>query len=249
MKISIVTVSFNGAGEVGKTIDSVLRQELKFPGDSIEYWIIDGKSTDGTVDVALTYSNRMQEKGIAYHVLSETDHGIYDGMNKGARLSTGDMIGFLNCGDTYEADTLAKVLKSFREQNCDILVGNLRIYKSNGNSFIKKSRLRKYQTSRDWNHPTTFVRTELMQSNPFLNKGIHDDYGFYLKMVRQGRKIICVNEVLANFYMGGVSNKKSLKMAIKRVKDRYFYCYRNNGYSRWYLFECVAIEAAKMILG
>ena len=79
--------------------------------------------------------------------------------------------------------------------------------------------------------------------------GIHDDYGFFLQMKRQGRRIATVDRVLAGFSMGGASSKKSLKAAGKRIMDRYRYCYRINGYSRWYMVECIAIEAAKMILG
>ena len=249
MKISIVTVSFNDKNVIDRTINSVLQQETDSPEDSIEYWILDAKSIDGTVHTAMEYSNRMKDKGIAYHVLSENDFGIYDGMNKGARLSTGDVIGFLNCGDTYEAGGLKSVFRIFREQRCDLMVGSIRIHKSNGVSFIKRSRLRKYQTSRDWNHPASFVRTELLRKYPYLNKGIHDDYGFYLKMVRQGRKIICVDEVLANFYMGGISNKKSMGLAIRRVKDRYLYCYRCNGFSRLYIFDCILMEIVKFLIG
>lgn len=79
--------------------------------------------------------------------------------------------------------------------------------------------------------------------------GIHDDYGFYLQMQRQKRRIVTVDEVLATFYMGGASNHKSLQAAKRRIMDRYRYCYRINGYSRWYLLECIAIEAAKLLLG
>ena len=114
---------------------------------------------------------------------------------------------------------------------------------------MKRARTRKFQTSRDWNHPTTFVKAECYKKYPFRQLGIHDDYGFFLQMRKQGRQIVTVDQVLANFHMGGASNHKDLKAAKKRIRDRYLYCYRINGYSRWYLIECVAIEAAKMILG
>ena len=120
---------------------------------------------------------------------------------------------------------------------------------SHRNSFVKKARLRSFQTSRDWNHPTTFVRAEVYKANPFRNLGIHDDYGFFLQMKSQNRKIVTVDKVLAHVRMGGASNRKNLKAAKKRIMDRYKYCYRVNGYSRLYMIECVAIEAAKMILG
>ena len=77
----------------------------------------------------------------------------------------------------------------------------------------------------------------------------YDDYGFFLQMKKQKRNIVVVDKVLANFRMGGASNQKNFKAAKKRIRDRYQYCYRINGYSRWYLLECVAIEVAKMVLG
>ena len=70
-----------------------------------------------------------------------------------------------------------------------------------------------------------------------------------MQMRRQGRRIATVDEVLADFAMGGASNRKDWKAAGRRIMDRYRYCYRINGYSRLYILECVAIEAAKMLLG
>lgn len=245
MKISIITVAYNSENCIARTIESVLAQTY----DNIEYWIIDGKSSDRTVEIAESYRTAFAAKGISYTIISEPDNGIYDAMNKGIRLATGDVIGLLNSDDTYEPQALQTVVETFDRTNCELMYADIRIHKPDGSSFIKKARLRKFETSRDWNHPTTFVRAEVYKANPFRNLGIHDDYGFFLQMKRQGRRIVTVDKVLANFKMGGASNKKSLKAAIKRIRDRYQYCYRINSYSRWYLIECVAIEAAKMILG
>ena len=170
-------------------------------------------------------------------------------MNKGIRLATGDIIGILNSDDTYEPDTLETVAETFAREHCDLMYANIRMHKTDGSTFIKKARMRRFETSRDWNHPTTFVRADLYKANPFRNLGIHDDYGFFLQMKKQKRNIVIVDKVLANFRMGGASNHKDFKAARKRIRDRYKYCYRINGYSRWYLIECVAIEAAKMVLG
>ena len=89
MKVSIITVSYNSEKTIAHTIESVLAQTY----DDIEYWIIDGKSSDGSVALAESYCNAMEQKGIIYHILSEPDGGIYDAMNKGIRLATGDVIG------------------------------------------------------------------------------------------------------------------------------------------------------------
>ena len=244
MKISVVTVAYNSEKGIGKTIESVLRQSW----EDVEYLIIDGKSSDRTVEIAESYRNALEEKGIMYQIVSEPDNGIYDAMNKGIRMASGDVIGLLNSEDTYEPCALQTVAETFARTDCELMFANIRIHKPDGSSFVKRARQRRFQTSRDWNHPTTFVRADVYKANPFRNLGIHDDYGFYLQMRRQNRRIVTVDEVLADFRMGGASNRKSLKAAGKRIMDRYKYCYRINGYSRWYLAECVFIEAVKMIV-
>lgn len=244
MKISVVTVAYNSEKGIGKTIESVLRQSW---GD-VEYLIIDGKSSDRTVEIAESYRNALEEKGIVYQIVSEPDNGIYDAMNKGIRMASGDVIGLLNSEDTYEPCALQTVAETFARTDCELMFANIRIHKPDGSSFVKRARQRRFQTSRDWNHPTTFVRADVYKANPFRNLGIHDDYGFYLQMRRQNRRIVTVDEVLADFRMGGASNRKNLKAAGKRIMDRYKYCYRINGYSRWYLAECVFIEAVKMLV-
>lgn len=248
MKISVITVVYNGENSIGDTIESMLGQELP-GGMETEYLIIDGASSDETVARAESCLQKLEQKNISCRIISEPDSGIYDAMNKGIRLATGDVIGLLNSGDKYEPDTLRTVAETFEREGCELMFANIRIIRHDGSSFIKKARLRGFQTSRDWNHPTTFVKAEVYKANPFRNMGIHDDYGFYLQMRSQGRKIVTVDKVLAEFSMGGASSKKDFKAAAKRIMDRYRYCYRLNGYSRWYIVECVAIETAKMILG
>lgn len=243
--VSIVTVTYNSEKTLGITMESVLTQTY----DRIEYLIIDGASADGTVSLAESYRERMEQKGICLRIVSEPDSGIYDAMNKGIQLAEGDIIGILNSNDWYEPDTVETVVKEFAQENCDLLFANIRMHKRDGSSFVKKARIRSFQTSRDWNHPTMFVRADVYKSHPFRNKGIHDDYGCYLQIAKEGYRMITLDKVLANFRMGGVSNHKSLKEAVQRIKDRYRWCYRVNGYSRWYLLECIAIEAAKMLLG
>lgn len=252
MKITIITITYNSEKTIARTMESVLSQSMleKSNGeDSVEYLLIDGKSSDTTVAVAESFRSRMEAKSIELRILSEKDKGIYDAMNKGIRQATGDVIGILNSDDWYEKETLQTVADTFRRENCDLMFANIRMHRADGSTFVKKARLRSFQTSRDWNHPTTFVKASLYKAHPFKMLGIHDDYGFYLEVRKAGAKIITVDQVLADFTMGGASNHKSLKEAGKRIKERYLYCYRINGYSRWYLIECIAIEAAKWLLG
>ena len=244
-KASIITVTYNSKAMLGVTVESVLRQTFS----GIEYLIIDGASEDGTVELAESYRRRMEEKGIDFRIVSEKDEGIYDAMNKGIRLATGGIIGIINSGDWYEPDAVETAERELRNNRCDLMFADIRIHKADGASFVKKARLRRFQTSRDWNHPTMFVRADVYKSHPFRCKGIHDDYGCYLQLKKEGFRVAAVDKILANFRMGGISNRKSLKEAVRRIRDRYRWCYRVNGYSRWYLAECVAIEAVKMLLG
>ena len=255
MKITIITVTYNSEQSVETAIRSVLGQSIlrtmpdKAEDIQLEYLIIDGDSKDATIARAEAFRSDFEKAGAEYRIISEPDGGIYDAMNKGIRLATGDIIGILNSDDWYEPDALETVVQTFGETDCDLMFANIRMHKADGSTFVKKARQRKFQTSRDWNHPTTFVKADLYKQYPFVNLGIHDDYGFYLKMRKLNKRIVTVDKVLADFCMGGASNHKSMKAAVKRIRERYMYCYRINGYSRWYLAECILIEAAKMILG
>lgn len=244
-KVSIITVTHNSEKMIRQTMESVCGQTCP----AAEYIIIDGDSVDRTVEIAEDFRADMEAKGTNLRIVSEPDEGIYDAMNKGIRMAAGDIIGILNSGDWYEPDAVETVIKEFRRTGCDLLFSDIRLHRENGSSFVKKARLRGFETSRDWNHPTMFVKADVYKSHPFRMKGIHDDYGCYLQIKKEGYKIITVDKILANFRMGGVSNRRSFKEAAGRIRDRYRWCYRANGYSRWYLAECVVIEMAKWILG
>lgn len=243
--VTIITIAYNSEAYIEATIESVLVQSYT----CLEYLIIDGASSDKTVEVSGKYRGALEAKGIIYRIISEPDQGIYDAMNKGIRLASGKLIGILNSGDWYEPDAVENAVRVYRKTGCDLLYGDIRIHRQDGSTFVKKAVKRNFQTSRDWNHPTMFVKSELYKRYPFRCKGIHDDYGFYLQMLAMGKKIEIVSRVMADFRMGGASNRKSFCAATRRIRDRYKWCYRINGYSRWYIVECVLIEAAKMILG
>ena len=242
--VTIVTVAFNSEKTIEKTIKSVLNQT--YP--KIEYLIIDGKSGDQTVEIAKTYEEQALKKGYSYRIVSEKDRGIYDAMNKGIALAKGGIMGFINSDDWYEKDAVALSVKTMLKKQCDITFGDIAIHKADGSRIVKRAKLSRYETSRHWNHPTMFVKTSVYRDFPFRQKGIHDDYGAYLAMKKAGKKVEAVHRVLANFSMGGASNKRSLKLSVKRIKDRYG-CYRDNGYGRWYFLECILMEAGKFILG
>lgn len=120
MKVSIITVCYNSERTIRQTIESVINQDC----EDIEYIVIDGGSTDGTVDIIEEYSDRI------VYWCSEKDNGIYDAMNKGIGKSTGDIIAFMNSDDFYyDSNVLKKVVLCFENYNADIVYGDfLRIY-------------------------------------------------------------------------------------------------------------------------
>ena len=108
LKISIITVVFNAEGTISRCIESVLQQTY----DNVEYIIIDGASTDETIPIINQYRHRLS------HILSEPDKGIYDAMNKGIKLATGDIIGMLNADDVFaDFNILSNVALAFIQQN------------------------------------------------------------------------------------------------------------------------------------
>lgn len=240
-KISVITVSYNSEETIAETIEHVLNQAY----DNYEYLIMDGQSADNTIAVADSFKEKFAEKGIAYTIVSEKDDGIYDAMNKGIAISSGDIVGIINSDDYYNYDALKKVAKFYSETMFDIMYADLRIF-GNGKEYTKKSKLGKKFTTRHWNHPTTFVTRKVYDEIKYANESIYDDLNFMLEARARGYKICVLNEVLANFRLGGVSNKKCLKKCIERVRLRNA-IYKKNG-CKGYRFDNFITEFAKYIL-
>lgn len=242
--ISIITVTFNSEKTLRVAMESVLNQVYS----PKEYFIIDGKSTDNTLGIAKSMMGDFAARGIELKIISEKDNGIYDAMNKGIKMAAGDIIGMINSDDYYETNALQVVADTYVKEKFDVFFADLRMLKEDGSSFIKKSRNRRYSTSRDWNHPTTFITKEMYKNDLYKNDTIHDDYDLILRLKKKGAKIVVVNEVLANFRMNGVSHTRCVKKAIERIKIKYR-IYRQNGYSPFYLFECILVEGGKFLIG
>lgn len=155
MKISIITVVWNNATTIKDAIDSVLNQTYK----DIEYIIIDGASTDGTVEIVQSYGDKIDK------FISEKDKGLYDAMNKGIRLATGNIVGILNSDDFYiEKHVIEKVLKEFEEKNVDSVYADLVFVKpENLDKIVRyydssKCIPDKFQYALYPAHPTFFVK-------------------------------------------------------------------------------------------
>lgn len=240
--VTITTVAYNGEKTLNRAIESVLNQT--YP--NIEYIIKDGLSTDKTVEIAESYRKAFEDKGYIFKVVSSKDNGMYDAINQAIDMASGVLVGNVNSDDYFEPDAVEKMVKLFEETDYDLAYADLRVI--NGEkTFIKKAQLKKFATSRYWNHPTTFIRRSILVNEKYKTESMYDDYDLVLRLRSKGYKFAILNEVVSNFVFGGMSNKKSLKETIKRIKLKKR-MYKNNGYRGLrYWFDSVLIEFAKLI--
>ena len=241
-KFSIITVAYNSAKTIRQTIESVLGQTYT----DLEYIIVDGLSGDGTAAIAREYAPGFADKGMPYRVISEKDSGIFDAMNKGIRLASGELVGLINSDDWYEPYALETVTRAYETVPFDVFYASLRLH-IRDRTLIKRSKWDRLPSTRNWNHPTTFIRKSVYEVHKYACKNDYDDWDLMLRLRKQGYCFVIGEEVLANFRYGGLSTKKDITRIPKRIADRYE-IYRANGYSRLYWLECVAVELAKYII-
>lgn len=190
-KISVVTVCYNAAESIEATMLSVLNQT--YP--EVEYIVIDGGSTDGTVEIIKRYADRLA------CWVSERDRGTYDGMNKGIARATGDFINFMNAGDTFSTPTVLEEFVPAIEEDTTVAFGDW-------NSVIEGKLLKRtpYSMSRmklmtPFCHQAGFVKTDYHKANPFdISFKIAADYNMlYNAYNRDGRKFQYIPVTVANY--------------------------------------------------
>lgn len=203
MRVSIITVCYNAVNTIEQTIKSVLGQSYR----DIEYVIIDGKSTDGTLDILEKYRDKIAG------FVSETDDGIYDAMNKGIRMATGEIVGIINADDWYEPTTVEHVVECFKKERVDIVHGNIRLIEKDG-SIKEAPRMKsmdKLWHSMVIRHPATFVRKIVYEKYGLYNTKykIAADYDFVLRCYAKRVTFFYLNEMLSNFRLTGISSTES----------------------------------------
>jgi glycosyltransferase involved in cell wall biosynthesis len=171
--ITVVTVVRNGEKTLEETILSVINQTYK----NVEYIIVDGASTDGTLEVIKKYEDRID------YWVSEPDKGIYDAMNKGIDLATGEWINFMNSGDEfYQVTTLHDVFLDFLNHNVDIIYGDTLLIFDFGSVIEKVKPFNNIINKMIFNHQSSFVKTILLKKLKFDETlKICGDYNFFYK--------------------------------------------------------------------
>jgi glycosyltransferase involved in cell wall biosynthesis len=218
MKISIITVSYNSERTIEDTLESVTNQTYK----EIEHIIIDGKSKDNTLKIVSKFNHNIV-------IVSEPDKGIYDAMNKGIKIASGDIIGILNSDDLYFDNTiLKKIVDEFTLDNkLDVLYGNLLYVKENDISKIVRKWIscdyynRYFESGNVPPHPTLFLR-----KNVYNDVGLFDlqfklasDYELMLRIFKKHSfKTKYLNEFIVKMRLGGATNKNFKNIYLGNVE-------------------------------
>lgn len=230
MKVSLITVSYNSAKTIADTIKSVQSQTYK----DIEYIVVDGNSSDGTIEIVKQFLDSAKDvsqdasQGVVTKFLCERDKGIYDAMNKGLSLATGDIIGVLNSDDFYcSNDVVEKVVRAFQQNNTDCLYGDLNYVDPNNTSrIVRKWRsgdYRKENFLKGWMppHPTFFVRKTCYDKFGKFDTRFKSaaDYELMLRFLfKESCSAIHLPMVMIHMRAGGVSNV-SLKNRIRANRE------------------------------
>lgn len=235
MKFSIITTAYNSAATIGNTVESVATQV--FDGE-IEYIVVDGGSTDGTLEVLTRYKDVMDI------LVSESDNGLYDAMNKGIKLATGDVVGMLNSDDFYTSnDVLATIAEEFKRKDVDAVFGDVH--------FVKPDDLGKcvrYYSSRVFApkalrfgfmpaHPSFYVRRECYRRYGCYDLAyrIASDYDLMVRLFYKHKITYSyIKKDMVTMRTGGLSTKNLKNRFLSMIEDVKA-CRKHGLYSNWLL--------------
>jgi len=206
MKVSIITVCYNRKATITQSINSVLDQD--YP--NIEYIIIDGNSSDGTQSIIESYSNKIA------HYISEPDKGMYDAINKGLKLATGDIIGLMHSDDTfYDNSVVSKIVNTFlMSSNADAVYGDGIYVTNDAEERIIRNRIggqynfEKIKSGWLPLHPTVYIKKSIIEKYGYysLDFKIASDTEFLLRYLFKHKiNIVYMNEYVVKMKMGGLS--------------------------------------------
>jgi len=240
MKVSLITVSYNSAKTIADTLKSVQSQTYK----DIEYIVVDGNSSDGTIEIVKQFLDSAkdvsqdasqdsekdisQDTGVVKKFLCERDKGIYDAMNKGLAMATGEVIGVLNSDDFYcSNDVIEEVVRAFQQNNTDCLYGDLNyVDPIDTSKIVRKWRsgsFRKQNFLKGWMppHPTFFVRKSCYDKFGKFDTQFKSaaDYELILRFLfKESCSAVHLPKVMIHMRAGGVSNV-SLKNRIRANRE------------------------------
>ena len=220
--ISIITIVYNGGQFLEETILSVINQTY----DNVEYIIIDGGSTDGTLDIIKKYEDKID------YWVSEKDSGIYDAMNKGIDAVTGDWINFMNAGDGFYTDNvLNKIFSQNELKNIDVVYGDHNVIYPHKTRIAKAGNTEDIWKGSQFCHQSAFVSSKIHKANKFnLSNRIGADFEFFYTLYKKKMSFKYIDIIVANYSAGGLSDIKRVDSIIgwwnvveKNTKVNFYY--------------------------
>ena len=222
MKVSIITATYNSAASITASLNSVFSQDYK----DIECIIIDGASKDDTLPIIESY----QRAYTNIKLVSEPDMGIYDALNKGIAIATGDLIGFVHSDDILASPhIISELVLALKKTQASGVYGDLQYVSKLDTSKVirywKSGVFSKFLLKKGWMppHPALFLKKEVYQKHGSfnLNYNIAADYDFMLRILKDNAlEFIYLPKVIVKMRLGGASNK-SLKNIIQKTKEDY----------------------------
>jgi glycosyltransferase involved in cell wall biosynthesis len=216
-KVSVITATYNSATTLSRTLESLKDQSY----NNFEHIVVDGLSTDNTLDV-------IRESGMEDTLVdSRSDHGIYDALNRGIGLATGDVVGFLHSDDFFpDSNVLSKIARAFSDPSVEMCFGDLAyVRQEDTRRVVRRWKSGKFRTSRlksGWMppHPTFYVRREILKRYPFnLEYRISGDYDAMLRLLtREAGRVVYIPHELVHMRLGGASNK-NLANILKKTRE------------------------------
>ncbi|MDP1689552.1 MAG: glycosyltransferase family 2 protein [bacterium] len=223
IKVSVITTSFNSVKTIEDTIKSVLNQT--YP--NIEYIIVDGGSSDGTQDIVKKYSSKIAQ------FISQKDKGLFDGLNKGIKLATGDIVGMMHTDDFYGSNNVIEtVVNEMEKTNSDVTWGDLvyvdRLNPEKTIRFWKSSSYSSPKLFWGWHppHTTFYARKEIFERFGYYNLSLRmaADYELMLRFLKVYKvKSVYIPKTLTRMRVGGVSDRslKNIKAILRGNVDSY----------------------------
>jgi len=216
--ISVATVCYNS----GKTIECTIKSVLAQTYDNYEYWIIDGGSTDDTLDIVRKYEPEFNGK---MHIISEKDNGIYDAMNKGVKNSKGVMIGLLNSDDFYSENTLELVTQKYLEENDPLIIinGDMKKMSLNGEEIFRYHFKQSTVDNKEFfGHPSMFAAKAVYEKIGLydLKYKLAADAEWQCRAYANGIRRVLVPHVFNNMREGGASDQMKYRWVwFREVSD------------------------------
>ena len=245
MKISIITITYNSAKTIQRALESVQSQTYQ----DIEHVIVDGASKDGTRELIEAYA----KKHTNVRWISEPDKGIYNALNKGIHLATGDVIGFVHSDDIlYAPDSISHIAEAFAQQDIQVVYGDLQ--------YVREGKVTRRWRSNDFNpaslkygwmppHPTVYVRREVYEQVGKYDEWfrISADYDMMIRIFQAGYRTHYIPSVLVCMETGGASNKNT-KARLSKTQEDYIVLKKNNVGAGFLTVACKQLRKIKQFI-